>query len=97
MPISDYYEALTKRTYASVWNGTDFVDTPVDTTIYGYVVDLSAYELTKRQQMNLGASASLYADETLLVTDRIVWREREYEIVYKYDSQFNIYYDLRKV
>jgi len=97
MPIKDFFESLTMRTYTEVWNGYDMVLTAVNSTITGYVADLSGYELNKRMQMNLGATSILHTDETLKVTDRIVWREREYEIVYKYDSQFNTYYDLRKV
>ena len=98
MPINDYIETLTKRTYIDAWNGSDMVKTPVNTSITGFVSDFSGYEKTQRQQAGLGAVAGLYnASESLTVEDRIIWRTREYEVVYKYDSQFNTYYDLRLV
>lgn len=96
--LIDYYESVTKRTYTQVEDGQGgFTKTAVDSTFSGFVADLTGYELVKRQAMNLGATSVLLTDESLDVKDRIVWRTREYEIVYKYDSQFNTYYDLRLV
>jgi hypothetical protein len=98
MPISDYFESMTKRAYTYVSDGQgDFTKTQTDSTISGYLAILSGNELVKMQKLNAEAMAQLDTDETLSIQDRIIYNSYEFEVVFPFISQHNKYYALKLV
>ena len=95
--INDYHRALSSRAVTKVTDSAgQFTETTSDSTIYGYIAELSGGEVLKAKQLHPDATAELYtAEASLNLKDRIVDGTIEYEIVYAF-TNFHYRYLLRR-
>jgi hypothetical protein len=71
--IQDYFKALTKRTIALTDDGGgSYSETVTDTTIYGYISELSGREQMTSQRMAVQATSQLQTDTAFNIKDRVV-------------------------
>lgn len=89
--ISDYYRTLSQRVVTQVTdNAGGFTETTADTTIYGYIAELSGSEQLKNQQLGNEATAELFTESTLSLRDRVVDGSVEYEVVWPYQNPLGL-------
>jgi len=90
--ISDFHKALTLRTITLASDSAgQFTESTSDTTIYGYIAEMSGSEMLKSHQLGIDATAELYTESSLSLKDRIVDGAIVYEIVYAYSNFHNRY------
>ena len=71
--ISDYYRPLLRRAVTRVADGGgSFTETVVDSLFYGYIAQLSGSEVLKNQTLGNNATAELFTDVALKLTDRVI-------------------------
>jgi hypothetical protein len=94
--ISDFHRTLLSRIVTKVSDsGGQFTETVADSTIYGYIAELSGQEILRARQFHAEAVCSLFTESDLHITDRVVDGTVEYEIVWEF-TNFHRYYLLRR-
>ena len=89
--IVDYYRTLTKRVVTKVVDsGGGFTETTSDTTIYGWIGELSGSEVLKNQQIGNNATAELFTNVAVKMTDRVVDGAVEYEVVWPFQNPLGL-------
>jgi len=73
MPLSSYYKPYTKRTitYANDGGGGQ-TETPVDTTIQGYLWNMSSHQILASAQIKENAECFFATNEALTLANKIV-------------------------
>lgn len=96
--LNDYYRSLTRKVITQVPDGAGSTsETVVQSTIQGYIAQLSSFEQYQSAQLKLFVVARLFTETSLAATDRIVDSENniEYEVTGVYNF-FHKYYELKK-
>jgi hypothetical protein len=95
--IRDFWRTLSKRVVTQVTDSAGgFTETTSDTSFDGWIAELTGAEMLRNQQLGNNATAALFTDTDLNITDRIVDGSVEYEIVWKF-TNFHTYYPLKRV